>query len=234
MRLISKLTAGFDPIGVNLSPLGISHNQPPSFDSYPAKFNPKARSAWVEVLESEQYATLLEECGDRLPILWLKTLHLWLDECSKEGVWPFSSRPKDDTDHKIFLAIERNKIVKWLDSQAWTKYISVFSTATRFLFGNRNFTVTAKAKLAPIADPTLGAALLKAGFSRAGDSLYTYVVHGHSHVTVSLGADPFLEYAILCPTQLVKSDTLTQHNWALKEWAAVVRSNPFFFTNRSF
>ena len=234
MSVIQKLTAGFDPIGVNLSPLGISHSTPPSFDSYPAKFNPKARAVWVAVLESDQYAELLKDFGDRLPTLWLKTLHLWLDECSNEEVWPFASKPKDDTDHKIFLAIERSKIVKWLDSQGWTKHVSVFSTATRFAFGNRNFVVTAKAKLSPVADPTLGSALRKAGFSQAGDSLYTYVVQGHSHVAVSLGEEPFLEYSILCPTKLVKSDRLTQHNWALSEWAAIVRANPFTFTNRSF
>lgn len=234
MRLIEKLTAGFDPIGVNLSPLGISHNQPPSFDAYPVKFNPKAKAAWVEVLESQEYATLLEECASNFHILWLKTLHLWLDECSREGIWPFSSKPRDDTDHKIFLAIERSSLVRWLDSQEWTKYVSVFSTATRFVFGDRNFIITAKAKLSPIMDPTLGTALLRAGFCHAGESLYTYSVHSNSTVTVSLGVEPFLEYSILCPTALAKSETLTNHNWALKEWAAVVRANPFTFTNRSF
>lgn len=232
LKLKDKLTAG--ALGNNLAVLGVDTTQPPSASNHPTTFGRQAKAVWLYVVESTKFQEYLNKYTDN-STLWFHTVYLWLEECAKEGIWPFASNVKDDDKYIVFLTAERERIAKYLNSASWSKYVSVRRADTKFAFGSRSFSVNARALLNTPLDPTLATALKNEGFQKITDTLWQYQLHSHATIDVSLtSTDPYLHYSISCPTALPRNESLSNHNWALKNWAQIVRNVKFTFTNWSF
>jgi hypothetical protein len=233
MKLKDKLTAG--TLGNQFDFLGIDATQAPSASNHPTTFGRQAKAVWLYVVEGptfQDYLTTYTNTNE----LWFRTIYLWLEECAKEGIWPFASNVKNDDKYLVFMTAERERLARFLNAASWTKYVTVRRADTRFNFGSRSFTITAKALLDAQLDPTLPQALKEEGFTKLTDTLWQNNLHSHVTINVSLSpSDPYLQYSIVCPTALPgNSEAMSDHNWALKNWAQIVRNVKFTFTHWSF
>lgn len=233
MKLKEKLIAG--TLGSHFDFLGVDATKPPSASNHPTTFGRRAKAVWLYVVEGSKFQELLNTYTETQQ-LWFHTVYLWLDECAKEGIWPFASSVKNDDKYLVFMTAERERLARFLNEASWSKYVTVRRADTRFNFGSRSFTITAKALLNTPLDPTLPQALKDSGFVKVTDTLWQCNIHSHSNINVSLSeSEPYLQYSIVCPTALPgNAEALSDHNWALKSWAQIVRNVKFTFTNWSF
>lgn len=140
---------------VELSLLNIDGSKDPSLYNFPTKFSIAGRRVWAELLKSPQYARAKLSFKSRDDD-WSWVLRAYLTLCNKAGVMAFKGATEQSKVDAVtaFLTVARRRAIKFFDDTGFFEKTKLFLTSREYGIFEDHFTVTTRAQLRPITDPT--------------------------------------------------------------------------------
>jgi hypothetical protein len=229
---------------VSLFLLGVDEKyitQPPSMQSYPARFNPQVKPLWGTFLQSAEFkiSTMSLPTSEEV---WNYTIRAFIKLCKLNGVDAFGSQV-DIVDNSIligYLTMKRMVITRFFNSRKLLKLYRVKNIVRQYKVTHSSFSVVAECVLyhyGSRSDLEKYIGSRKVGFIRTtGPNRWHNVIDSNVRVVIETGdSEACLRYeikalgSVYVPGSEVKPVTNQQLTNFIDQqiWGPVVRSHPF-------